>query len=246
MLTMVNDADTGQVTAPVMCAVAEKLGDRGIEVGWPKYGDSRRLTIANARGARSDITAEDCGFVTWDYWPHTGPATDPDDLAAIVRDVLGAPAATRGPATRGTLPLKGAAGRILRANGLKVTLAAYQDDVALDVITEIVVTNPAIPSCGLVRVTDDACVTWECHHDAPPAECALAVADTVVPILNHDPRRKSGRSLAAAAGPEKIIPASAGRKVWTARKSRPILSQWPIREQQRQSNWARPSGPAWR
>jgi hypothetical protein len=31
----------------------------------------------------------------------------------------------------------------------------------------------------------DGCVTWECHHDGPPAECARAVADTIVPILTH-------------------------------------------------------------
>jgi hypothetical protein len=64
-------------------------------------------------------------------------------------------------------------------------VAVYQDDVALDATTEIVAANPAIPSCGQVRVTDDPCITWECHHDGPPAECARAVADTIVPILTH-------------------------------------------------------------
>jgi hypothetical protein len=168
-----------------MHAVAQKLHDRGIEVRWPKYGDSRRLAIVNARDARSEITAEDCGYVTWDYWPRTGPGTDAADLAATVLDVLGAHVAAPVPAARGVLTLKGAVGRALKDRGLNVSVAVYQDDVAFDATTEIVAANPAVPSCGQVRVTDDGCITWECHHDGPPAECALAVADTIVPILTH-------------------------------------------------------------
>ncbi len=76
-------------------------------------------------------------------------------------------------------------GRALKARGLNVSVAVYQDDVAFDAITEIVAANPAIPSCGQVRVTDDPCITWECHQNGPPAVCALAVADTIVPILTH-------------------------------------------------------------
>lgn len=139
----------------------------------------------NARDARSEITAEDCGYVTWDYWPSAGPGTEPADLAATVLDVLGADVAAPVTAPCEALSLKGAVGRALKARGLNVSVAVYQDDVAFDAITEIVAANPAIPSCGQVRVTDDPCITWECHHDGPPADCALAVADTIVPILTH-------------------------------------------------------------
>lgn len=171
--------------APVMRALAEKLHGRGIEIRWPKYRDSRRLVILNARDARSEITGEDCGYVTWDYWPSSGSRTQPADLAGLVLEVLGAQLSKPLPAVHGRLSLKGAVGRTLRAGGLEVTLAVYPDNVALDAITEIVAANPAIAGCGLVRVTEDACVTWECQHDDPPSESALAVADTIVPVLTH-------------------------------------------------------------
>ena len=50
---------------------------------------------------------------------------------------------------------------------------------------EVVITNPAVPFCGLVRVADDARITWQCEIGGPAAECALAVSDTIVPLLNH-------------------------------------------------------------
>lgn len=149
----------------------------------------------NARRARSEITAEDCGYVTWDYWPWSGSGTPPADVAGLVLAVLGAQSAgahpagpapaAPGPAAACALTLKGAVGQALRAHGLDVTMAIYPDDLAFDVTAEIVAANPAVPSCGRVRVTDDGCITWECHHDGPPAECALAVADTIVPVLTH-------------------------------------------------------------
>src|SRR4030088_2066230 len=102
MLTTLNDGDVkatpGRDAAPVMHAVAEKLHDRGIKIRWPKYRDSRRLAIVTARRARSEITAEDCGYVTWDYWPCTGPDTEPADLAGMVLDVLGVRVTTLVPA----------------------------------------------------------------------------------------------------------------------------------------------------
>jgi hypothetical protein len=116
MLTAPDDGHiTDQDAAPVMHAVAEKLHERGIEVRWPKYRDSRRLAIVNARDARSEITAEDCGYVTWDYWPGAGAGSEAGDVTATVLDVLGARGTRPVPAVRGTLTLKGAVGRALKA-----------------------------------------------------------------------------------------------------------------------------------
>lgn len=74
---------------------------------------------------------------------------------------------------------------MLREQGLHVTTAVYEDADALDVSAEVVVTNPAMPFCGLVRVADDVRITWRCQTDGPVSEFALAVSDTIVPLLSH-------------------------------------------------------------
>jgi hypothetical protein len=168
-----------------MYAVAAKLHDFGFGIRLPKDSDSRRLVIVNAKHARSEITVDDDGYVTWDYWPWTGAATAPADLAGVALSLLGpAPTGAR-PIVSGGLTLKGWVGRTLRELGLHVTMAIYEDDDAFDVAAEVVATNPDAPFCGLVRVTDEALITWQCPLDGPTTECALAVTDTIVPVLVH-------------------------------------------------------------
>jgi hypothetical protein len=169
-----------------MYEVAAKLHDFGFGIRLPKDG-SRHLVIVNATRACSEITVEDSGYVTWDYWPWSGPATDPADLVGVTLSLLGpAPAATPTSAGRGST-LKGRVGQALRELGLHVTMAVYEDADALDVAAEIVATNPDVPYCGLVRLADDARISWECQIDGSAAECALAVTDTIVPLLAHGP-----------------------------------------------------------
>jgi hypothetical protein len=167
-----------------MYEVAAKLHDLGFGIRLPKDG-SRHLVIVNAKRACSEITVADDGYVTWDYWPWSGARTDPGDLVGVVLALLGpAPTDVR-PSLNRASTLKGCVGRALREMGLHVTMAIYEDADALDVAAEVVVTNPDVPFCGLVRVADDARITWECQTDGPAAECALAVADTIVPLLAH-------------------------------------------------------------
>jgi hypothetical protein len=64
-------------------------------------------------------------------------------------------------------------------------MAVYEDTDALDVTAEVVITNPAVPFCGLVRMADDARITRQCDVGGPAAECALAVTDMIVPLLIH-------------------------------------------------------------
>jgi hypothetical protein len=168
-----------------MYAVAKNLHDFGFGIRLPQDNDSRRLVIVNARNARSEITVDDDGYVTWDYWPWTRAATAPADLAGVALSVLGpAPTGAR-PIVGGGLTLKGWVGRALRELGLHVTMAVYEDDDAFDVTAEVVATNPDAPFCGLVRVTDEARITWQCPLQGPTTECALAVTDTIVPVLTH-------------------------------------------------------------
>ncbi len=167
-----------------MYAVAAKLHGFGFGIQLPKDKQSRHLVILNAKRACSEITVHDSGYVIWDYWPWSGAATDPGDLAGVILSLLG-PAATGTRPVGGGPTLKSRVGRTLRKLGLHVTMVVYEDADALDVAAEVVVTNPAVPFCGLVRVADDAHITWQCEIGGPAAECALAVTDTIVPLLIH-------------------------------------------------------------
>jgi hypothetical protein len=168
-----------------MCAVAAKLHDHGFEICLPEGENCRRLVIVNAKRARSEITVADDGYVIWDYWPSSGATTDPVDLAGVTLFLLGPASAGVRPVVGRGLTLKGRVGRALREVGLHVTITVYEDDDALDVASEVVATNPGAPFCGLVRMADDARITWECRINGSAAECALAVTDTIGPLLAH-------------------------------------------------------------
>jgi hypothetical protein len=168
-----------------MYAVATKLHDFGFGIRLPKDRQSRHLVILNARHACSEITVSDSGSVIWDYWPWSGAATDPADLAEVALSLLG-PADTHArPVVSDGPTLKSRVGLALRGLGLNVTMVVYEDHDALDLAAEVVVTNPAVPFCGLVRVADDAHISWQCEIGGPALECALAVTDTIVPLLIH-------------------------------------------------------------
>jgi hypothetical protein len=172
------------VTRGPMSAVAAKLHDFRFGIRFPADGDGRCVEILGAKRARSDIAVGDDGFVTWGYQPETGNLTDPADIVGIALSLLGSPTSGALPTIRRRLPLSSQAGEALRQLGLHVEIAVYQDN-ASHVATEVVVANPAVPFCGLVRIDNDARITWECDIDGPATECALAVADTIVPILAH-------------------------------------------------------------
>ncbi len=183
-----HDADAGfeRRAAKMMQAVAARLREKGIDLCLPDYNERRCLSVANAKEARSDITVEDNGYVLWEYWPNSRARTNPADLAAVVLGVLGGEIDGAGPSAGPGIRLKGAVGRELQRRGMNVAMAVYEDDEAFDAIAEIIAVNPGLPELGRVIVTDEGFITWEYqHHDGPPSQCALAVADTIVPILVH-------------------------------------------------------------
>jgi hypothetical protein len=177
-------ASSGDKTGATMHAVAAKLHDLGFGVRLPQREGGRCLGIVNAQGARSEVTVDDHGYVLWDYWPWSGSETDPADIVGLALGLIGPAQAGARPVIRRALPLKSAVGLALRALGFHVTMAVYETDETLEVTSEVVASNPSMPFCGQVRVSDDGDVTWECHV-GPAAQCALAVADTIVPVLRH-------------------------------------------------------------
>src|SRR5579875_1238534 len=147
----------GPPAKAAMHAVADTLRGYGFDVRFPKCSDGRRLTIVNAKDARSEITVQDSGFITWDYWPWTGSETDPADIVGLILGILGPSMTRERPTINHALTLKGAVGLALRKLGLNVALVVCEDDETLNVTGEIVVTNPTYPCSGSVRVTDDGC-----------------------------------------------------------------------------------------
>jgi hypothetical protein len=167
-----------------MRMVAEMLTTSGVDIRMPKYADGRRLNIVNAQRARSEITVEE-GYVLWDYWPWSGPHTDPADITGLVVHLVGA-GQQRTVAPVGSqwhLKLKSIVGRDLDARGLHVALEVFEDFVAYDVAADISVTNPGRPERGRVCVSDEGSVMWEYRYDMSTE--TRAVVDTITPVLTN-------------------------------------------------------------
>jgi hypothetical protein len=146
--------------------VIDQLVAHGFGVQTREWEELWNLTVVGVEQARACLTvADEDLYLRWDYQPHTGPRSSPAALAAIVLHIFGADARNLpddGTAYRNFL-LKGAVGRILEDQGLKVELLTYEDMESFDVVAEISVTCPARPELGPVRVTDHGDVEWECH-----------------------------------------------------------------------------------
>jgi len=80
-------------------------------------------------------------------------------------------------------PLKGIVGRCLQDRGLTVTLQVSEDLESFEATTDIEVTGLARPWLGLVRLSDDGSLEWECDWRAAFHGDPGALIDTVAPIL---------------------------------------------------------------
>lgn len=180
-------ADGGPGAA--MRAVARKLAAHGFQVREPEWPESRRLIIPNLPGTTCDVTVDECGGVSWEYWHRAGKGADPDRLAGLVEWLLAPERAARPRRTAGrviTAGLQRTVGRALRARGLEVNLDVCVDDHELLVVADIVVTNPAHPERGRVLVGDDAGLTWESDYYTPTPQDPLAIADIIITVLEED------------------------------------------------------------
>ena len=107
------------------------------------------------------------GYSQWHYEPGTGPATDPATLTAIITHILKAPhAAGTSPDADAyrAFPLKGIVGRCLQDRGLTVTLQVSEDLESFEATTDIEVTSPARPWLGLIRLSDNGHLEWDCDY----------------------------------------------------------------------------------
>jgi hypothetical protein len=173
-----------------MRAVADKLAAHGFDVRGPGWAEGRCLRVTNLPGTTCDVTVEDDGFAVWEYWRGASKGADPDRLTGLVMRLLTGDSAGRpraGAASRNfTAGLQGIVGRELRAKGLDVDLDVYADHASFEVVAEIVVTNPAHPERGQVRVGGEAGLMWESGYCGEPGTDAAAIADTIITVLAED------------------------------------------------------------
>jgi hypothetical protein len=179
LMKLIDNAEPGKP----MRMMAKLLAERGFDIRGPEHEESRRLTITNARSARCEIGIHDDQGIVWEYFPWSGSDTEPDEISCMVLRILGAD--KNQPASLDTRPvttLKGAVARRTNARGLKADLDVYEDRELYDVVAEVVLTNPAKPERGVVRVTDDGVIFWECDYTEMP-EGAIAIADTTADVV---------------------------------------------------------------
>ncbi len=173
-----------------MRAVAARLAAHGFDVRGPAWAEGRRLMVTNLAGATCDVTAEDDGPVTWEYARGASEGADPGRLAGLVMRLLTGDNASRRRSRVDrrdlTAGLQSTVGRELKAKGLDVDLDIYADHASLEVIAEIVVTNPAQPERGRVRIGDELGLEWESGCCGDAGSDALAIADTIITVLAED------------------------------------------------------------
>jgi hypothetical protein len=168
MTTTAADTTPGDMRpGKLMHLVADKLKVRGFDVHLPTWENECRISIERW-GGHWDLTVDDFGLVELDFIPWASGKADPKlavDIATFMltgkdQDHLcqGAENNAQG------MSFKGIAGNELRAKGFNVDLEVYEDDSRFEVLTEILVTNPAIHPNASIRIGDDGGITWECDY----------------------------------------------------------------------------------
>ena len=155
--------------------VADGLTGAGLEVRPPGGGEGCRLDIAWP-GARCTLTVGDCGNAEWEYCPSSAEDADPGltaDLAtALLTGRTGPQPRLGGGHQRENITFKGIVGLELKARGLDVELAVYQDEDVFGTFSEIVATVPGSGDDEQVWVTDDGGLTWIRDYQAETAALA--------------------------------------------------------------------------
>jgi hypothetical protein len=168
------DLDDREAEGSAVHAVADGLTAQGYNVRDPCSEKAHCLKVTNARGTYCEVTIREDGAVSWECRPFNGSAADPAQITNMVMAILGGKNAEyqgTSPRQRPDLTLKGAVGRALRERGMRVRLAIVdEDDEPCELYAEIEVTSPATPDRGIVRVTDDGVICWECRLSGPGAD----------------------------------------------------------------------------
>jgi hypothetical protein len=192
-MTLDNDAgiDTTDMTSSGLAnEIAEMLARQGFDVRGPDSEDSGRLTITNAPKGHCEIDVYDNGWVTCDYYPRTGENADPADISRAVARLLAVsqdkPAGDHVD-THPESTLKGAVACAMKARGMMTELRLSADEVTYNVYADIAITNPGQPGRGIVAITDEGNLWWECHADeltGRAREIAMTLTDMLTPPIS--------------------------------------------------------------
>jgi hypothetical protein len=181
--------------APVRL-MAQLLAERGFEVRHPEDEDSQLLRVTGARSARCEIEVGDYGCIEWEYFPQDAGSTGAAEISRLVLLMLGTdrssspgPGPGLGAPANPAVTLKGAVARKVQAHGLKARLKVHENQESYDVYAEVVFSNPEKPERGIVSVTDDGIVLWECDYERMQGGAA-AVADATADMLVGFPARE--------------------------------------------------------
>jgi hypothetical protein len=166
-------------TAGAGLVIADGIADADFEVRDLTRDRIHVLQVTSAPAA-CQITISTTGRVTWECWPAPSLVPSPGQVAGMALSLLadGAPV----PAGRRPGPtLTGAAGQMLRRAGLHAApVVPGADEAGGEDFAELVVTSPDRPGCGMVTLTDDGVLVWECPLAAGPP--GLTASDIAIAI----------------------------------------------------------------
>jgi hypothetical protein len=147
-------------------AIADLLTGHGYDIrGTGRTGDSF-LKVTNVPGALCDLVINANGSIEVDYRLCDPCRANPEHLISMTMTFLAA--APQGAAGRGRLrgphgdgTVRGAACRALASMGLHIQVTPTVDQYRYEVYSAAAVTNPAMPSRGMVRIFEDNSIRWE-------------------------------------------------------------------------------------
>ena len=164
--------------------IARRLAAAGLAVNSTQQQPGHELIILNITPARSCLTLTGDGYSQWHYEP--GTVTDAATLTGVITHILRAPHAagtTPDADAYRAFPFKGIVGRCLHDRGLTVALKVCEDLESFEATTDIEVTSPAQPWLGLVRLSDNGHIEWECDYRAAFHGDPGTLADVIIHVL---------------------------------------------------------------
>jgi len=184
-------------------AVADGLGDHGVDIRGPAWESSHHFKATNVLGALCEFVIHEDGSVVWDYCPIWDCRKEPAQITAMVLELLGVRGGADGATPAGGYlgrTLMGAVGRAARLCGMNTTLSIVgTDHTDCEVLAEVKVTNPVRPRHGAVYVTSDDAIRWECgFSDSGRGVLALTPEEITETIARSLPADALPVSAAAA------------------------------------------------
>jgi hypothetical protein len=191
-MTMTHDNNpgigTGNTTpGGLVSELSEMLTRQGFEVHELAHEDGEQLTIPHAPKGRCELDVSNNGYLICEYYPWATEHVHPADLSRAVLRLLAGPTdelAGQHVDPHQKITLKGAVGCGMRARGLLAELRLSADETDFGVYADVAITNPEQPGRGMVCVTDDGVIWWECYADeltARAQEIAMALTDMLAP-----------------------------------------------------------------